>query len=147
MNTLLNNINLILVAKRKASLQPEKTRGYQFLFAVKFFNFYPYWGRANMGHLGALDTVFELRNWQHWIHRQILRSNVGQTFLLAQGLNFHCLAFSLSLGVNKGYLGGLDKVFKIRNRHHRIRRQILRIDEGLTFILAQSWKFSFLGPN
>ena len=27
--------------------------------------------------------------------------------------------------------GGLDKVFKIRDRHHRIRRQILRKNEGL----------------
>ena len=40
--------------------------------------------------------------------------------------------------INKGYLGGLDKVFKIRDRHHRIRRQILRKDEGIILILAQS---------
>ena len=40
--------------------------------------------------------------------------------------------------INKGYLGGLDKVFKIRDRHHRIRRQILRINEGLIFVPAQS---------
>ena len=37
-----------------------------------------------------------------------------------------------------GHLGGLDKVFKIQDRHHRIRRQILRINEGLILILAQS---------
>ena len=37
-----------------------------------------------------------------------------------------------------GHLGGLDKVFKIRDRHHRIRRQILRKNEGLILILAQS---------
>ena len=42
------------------------------------------------------------------------------------------------MGVNKGHLGGLDKVFKIRDRHHRIRRKILRKNEGLIFILAQS---------
>ena len=41
-------------------------------------------------------------------------------------------------GVNKGHLGGLDKVFKIRDRHHRIHRQILRQNEGLILILAQS---------
>ena len=29
-------------------------------------------------------------------------------------------------GQYKGRLGGLDKVVKIRDRHHRIRRQILR---------------------
>ena len=39
------------------------------------------------------------------------------------------------MGVNKGHLllGGLDKVFKIWDRHHRIRRQILRKNEGLYF--------------
>ena len=41
-------------------------------------------------------------------------------------------------GANKGHLGGLDKVFKIRDRHHRIHRQILRQNEGLILILAQS---------
>ena len=49
-------------------------------------------------------------------------------------------------GSNKGHLGGLDKVFKIRDRHHRIHRQILRQNEGLILILAQSLKFSFFGP-
>ena len=33
---------------------------------------------------------------------------------------------------------GLDKVFENRDRHHRIRRQILRKNEGLILILAQS---------
>ena len=37
-----------------------------------------------------------------------------------------------------GHLGGLDKVFKIRDRHQRIRRQILRKNEGLILIPAQS---------
>ena len=37
-----------------------------------------------------------------------------------------------------GHLGGLDKVFEIRDRHHRIRPQILRISEGLILIPAQS---------
>ena len=37
-----------------------------------------------------------------------------------------------------GHLGGLDKVFKIRDRHHRIHRQKLRPNEGLILILAQS---------
>ena len=47
-------------------------------------------------------------------------------------------------GANKGHLGGLDKVFKIRDRHHRIHRQILRPSEDLILILAQSLTFSFL---
>ena len=42
-----------LVAKRKACLQPEKTHGYQYLFAVQFFNFYVYWGQVNKGHFGV----------------------------------------------------------------------------------------------
>ena len=37
-----------------------------------------------------------------------------------------------------GHLGCLDNVLKIRDRHHRIRRQILRKNEGLIFILDQS---------
>ena len=41
-------------------------------------------------------------------------------------------------GANKGHLGGLDKVFKIRDHHHRIHRQILRPNEGLILILTQS---------
>ena len=40
--------------------------------------------------------------------------------------------------VYKGHLGGLDKVFKIRDRHHRIHRQNLRQNEGLILILSQS---------
>ena len=34
-------------------------------------------------------------------------------------------------------MAGLDKVFENRDRHHRIRRQILRQNEGLILILAQ----------
>ena len=41
-------------------------------------------------------------------------------------------------GQYKGHLGGLDKVFKIRDRHHRIHRQKLRQHEGLILILSQS---------
>ena len=41
-------------------------------------------------------------------------------------------------GQYKGHLGGLDKVLKIRDRHHRIHRQKLRPNEGLILILAQS---------
>ena len=37
-----------------------------------------------------------------------------------------------------GHLGGLDKVFKIRDRHQRIRCQILRKNEALILIPAQS---------
>ena len=53
------------------------------------------------------------------------------------------LIFGLQ-GVNKGHLGGLDKVFKIRNRHHRIRRQILRKNKGL--YLFYKMKIFILGP-
>ena len=38
-----------LIAKRKACLQPEKTQGYQYLFAVQFFNSYVYRGRLVAG--------------------------------------------------------------------------------------------------
>ena len=42
------------------------------------------------------------------------------------------------MGQYKGHLGGLDKVFKIRDRHHRIHRQILRQNEGLIFVFHTS---------
>ena len=61
-----------IVAKRKACLQPEKTQGYQYLFAVQFFNSYVFGGR-----LVGLDKVFENRNRRHRIRRQILRKYEG----------------------------------------------------------------------
>ena len=70
----------ILVAKRKACLQPEKTQGYQYLFAVQFFNSYVYRGRLVAG----LDKVFENRDRHHRIRRQILRLNDGLILILAQ---------------------------------------------------------------
>ena len=69
-----------LVAKRKACLQPEKTQGYQYLFAVQFFNSYVYRGRLVAG----LDKVFENRDRHHRIRRQILRQNEGLILILAQ---------------------------------------------------------------
>ena len=51
---------------------------------------------------------------------------------------------SIGAGSIRAIKGGLDKVFEIWDRHHRIRRQILRKNEGIIFILAQSCKFSFL---
>ena len=74
----------VLVAKRKACPQPEKTHGYQYLFAVQFFNFYAYRGRVNKGHLGGLDKVFKIGGCHHRIHRQILRENEGLILILAQ---------------------------------------------------------------
>ena len=71
---------LLLVAKRKACLQPEKTQGYQYLFAVQFFNSYVYRGRLVAG----LDKVFENRDRHHRIRRQILRQNEGLIWFLAQ---------------------------------------------------------------
>ena len=69
----------LLVAKRKACLQPEKTQGYQYLFAVQFFNSYVFRGR-----LVGLDKVFENRDRHHRIRRQILRLNGGLILILAQ---------------------------------------------------------------
>ena len=73
-------LSFILVAKRKACLQPEKTQGYQYLFAVQFFNSYVYRGRLVAG----LDKVFENRDRHHRIRRQILRQNEGLIWFLAQ---------------------------------------------------------------
>ena len=48
---------------------------------------------------------------------------------------------------NKGHIGGLDKVFELRDFHHWIYHRILRLNEGITFILSQSSKLSFLEPS
>ena len=109
-------------------------------------------------YIGGLNKVDRLRD-HHRIRRQILRKNVSLIIYLSQnakrasakkdtGLDqslFSVQLFRLRIniikvckGANKGHLGGLDKVFKIRDRHHRIHRQILRQDEGLILILAQS---------
>ena len=66
-------------SKRKACLQPEKTHshGYQYLFAVQFFNSYVYRGQINKGYLGGLDKVFKIRDGHHRIRRQISRKNEG----------------------------------------------------------------------
>ena len=53
--------------------------------------------------------------------------------ILAQSCKFSFLAYRGSIRA----IQGVDKVFKIWDRHHRIRRQILRKNEGLIFILAQ----------
>ena len=71
-------IEIKIVAKRKACLQPEKTQGYQYLFAVQFFNSYVYRGRLVAG----LDKVFENRDRHHRIRRQILRQNEGLIWFL-----------------------------------------------------------------
>ena len=68
-----------LVAKRKACLQPEKTQGYQYLFAGQFFNSYVFKGR-----LVGLDNVFKIRDCHHRVRRQILRKNEGLILILAQ---------------------------------------------------------------
>ena len=46
--------------------------------------------------------------------------------------------------INKGYLGGLDKVFKIRDRHHRIRRKILRKNEGILLLIKRGHIYIFI---
>ena len=45
-----DDIPLKLCSKFKACLQPEKTHGYQYLFAVQFFKSYVYRGRINKGY-------------------------------------------------------------------------------------------------
>ena len=49
-------------------------------------------------------------------------------------------------GSNKGHLGGLDKVFKIRDRHNRIHRQKLRPNEGLIFDSSSKLKIFIFWP-
>ena len=78
-NVIVKFYQYLLVAKRKACLQPEKTQGYRYLFAVQFFNSYVFRGR-----LVGLDKVFENRDRHHRFRRQILRLNEGLILILAQ---------------------------------------------------------------
>ena len=55
-----------------------------------------------------------------------------------QGFQYLFVVQFFNSYVYRGRLVGLDKVFENRDRHHRIRRQILRVNEGLILILAQS---------
>ena len=85
-NRLITSIDKsILVAKRKACLQPEKTHGYQYLFAVQFFDSYVFRGQINKGYLGGLDKVFKVQDGHHRIRRKIVRQNDGLILILAQG--------------------------------------------------------------
>ena len=47
------------------------------------------------------------------------------------------------LGVNKGQFGGQNMNLELWDCSHRICRQILRLNTGLTFPPAQHWKISF----
>ena len=72
------------VANRKACLLPEKTHGYQYLFAVQSFDSYVYRSQINKGHLGGLDKVFKIRDRHHRIRPQILRKNKSLILIPAQ---------------------------------------------------------------
>ena len=61
------------------------------------------------------------------------RHMVISIFLLCNSL----ILMSIGAGSIRAIKGGLDKVFKIWDRHHQIHRQILRYNEGLILILAQ----------
>ena len=83
-------------------------------------------------------------NWSIYLSQNAKRASARKDTGLDQSL-FSVQLFRLRIniikvckGANKGHLGGLDKVFKIRDHHHRIHRQILRPNEGLILILAQS---------
>ena len=65
-------------------------------------------------------------------------TGLDQSLFSVQLFRLRINTLKVCKGANKGHLGGLDKVFKIRYHHHRIHRQILRPDEGLILILAQS---------
>ena len=95
----------------------------------------------NKGHV-ASATIFHNNN--KYLSQNAKRASARKDTGLDQSL-FSVQLFRLRIniikvckGANKGHLGGLDKVFKIRDHHHRIHRQILRPNEGLILILAQS---------
>ena len=89
-------------------------------------------------------TLFIEKRLYYYLSQNAKRASARKDTGLDQSL-FSVQLFRLRIniikvckGANKGHLGGLDKVFKIRDHHHRIHRQILRPNEGLILILAQS---------
>ena len=57
---------------------------------------------------------------------------------LQQGYQYLFAVQFFNSNVYRGRLVCQDKGLDNRDRHHRIRRQILRVNEGLILILAQS---------
>ena len=92
----------ISVAKRIACLQPKETHGYQYLFAVPFFNFYVKRGRISKGHIRGLANIFKIRDRLHRILGQILREIVALISILAQISNttLHVSLWSIHSGGN-----------------------------------------------
>ena len=91
-----------------------------------------------------VDSSYPLQRFRLHLSQNAKRASARKDTGLDQSL-FSVQLFRLRIsiikvckGANKGHLGGLDKVFKIRDHHHRIHRQILRPNEGLILILAQS---------
>ena len=87
-----------------------------------------------------LDTADALKYLSQNAKRASARKDTGldQSLFSVQLLHLRINIIKVCKGAKKGHLGGLDKVFKIRDHHHRIHRQILRPNEGLILILAQS---------
>ena len=85
-------------------------------------------------------TTLQLVNLSQNAKRASARKDTGldQSLFSVQLFRLRINIIKVCKGANKGHLGGLDKVFKIRDHHHRIHRQILRPNEGLILILAQS---------
>ena len=72
--------------------------------------------------------------------RALARKDTGpdQSLFHVQLFHFWIMKMYIKGSIFKGHLGGLDKVLKNRDRHHRIPRQILRTSKGLILILSQS---------
>ena len=96
----------------------------------------------SVGGVGGSYTTLQLVNiiLSQNAKRASARKDTGldQSLFSVQLFRLRINIIKVCKGANKGHLGGLDKVFKIRDHHHRIHRQILRPNEGLILILAQS---------
>ena len=93
------------------------------------------------GEFGFCDNFLSVTlNSRSVAKRASARKDTGldQSLFSVQLFRLRINTLKVCKGANKGHLGDLDKVFKIRYHHHRIHRQILRPGEGLILILAQS---------
>ena len=96
-------------------------------------------GSGVAGYLRSCEHLI-IRNLSQNAKRASAKKDTGldQSLFSVQLFRLRINIIKVCKGANKGHLGGLDKVFKIRDHHHRIHRQILRPNEGLILILAQS---------
>ena len=131
-----------ILLKVNKSLKKSKSISGILGWVLTFFELPPptYYFIGALNATKSLVTYFNVFYLSQNAKRASARKDTGldQSLFSVQLFRLRINIIKVCKGANKGHLGGLDKVFKIRDHHHRIHRQILRPNEGLILILAQS---------